>query len=119
MNDPSQRFALLRAGYAKSLASKHAALAHAWHAFAAAADETSGRELRTLVHRLAGSAPPYGYAALGELASAIDGEFTCWEEVPPSTRASARDLVQRISAPMQALLDSLARSAEAAAQSTD
>ena len=62
MTDSSERFEFLRARYTRSLASKHAALVDAWRAFAGGADEKNASALQTLVHRLAGSAPAYGYA---------------------------------------------------------
>src|SRR3954451_14768263 len=54
----------LHARYARSFASKHAALLEAWQAFSATRDEPSARTLHDLVHRLAGSAPSYGYETL-------------------------------------------------------
>jgi HPt (histidine-containing phosphotransfer) domain-containing protein len=108
MLDSSQRFAVLRTRYTQSLASKHVALEDAWRAFSAAADTATAHELQVLVHRLAGSAPAYGYGPLGPLASAIDGEFTEWENAPADSRASARVIADRLAVPVQALLDRLA-----------
>ena len=118
MMDSSERFELLRVRYAQSLPSKYAALSGAWHAFEAARDEASGRELQTMVHRLAGSAPAYGYALLGELASAIDGEFTEWENGAPEGGSGLPALAHRIAAPMQALLDRLGALAAAVSAET-
>jgi len=119
MLDSSQRFALLRTRYTQSLASKHVALEEAWRAFDTAANEATARELQVLVHRLAGSAPAYGYGPLGMLASAIDGEFTEWENATDASRDSARAVADRLAEPMQVLLDRLAAfAAEAAAQSS-
>lgn len=116
MTDSSERFHLLRASYARSLAAKQAALAEAWRAFVATRDGKTARTLLVLVHRLAGSAPAYDYAALGTLAMSVDRVFTEWIEATPETRGSADDLVAGVSQPMQALLDALARHA---AEATD
>lgn len=113
MTDSSPRFALLRARYARSLASKHVALVQAWRAFASDADAATARELQGLVHRLAGSAPAYGYAALGARASAVDRELMDWEGAEPRRRDTAGELAQRLSMPMQALIDRLAQHATA------
>ena len=101
MTATSPQMAALHARYARSLASKHAALLEAWHAFAAAADEASARTLHGLVHRLAGSAPTYGYASLGLLARKADHAFA----------PGASGLAERLKEPVEALLDDLARHA--------
>lgn len=68
--DFEQRLSLLRERYEASLPSKRAALEVAWTAFEAAPGHAEARaELRTLLHRLAGSAPAYGHKALGEAAA--------------------------------------------------
>jgi HPt (histidine-containing phosphotransfer) domain-containing protein len=95
----------LHARYARSLASKHEALLEAWRAFKTAKDDASGRKLHGLVHRLAGSAPTYGYASLGTLARKADHAFA----------HGGHDLAERLEGPIQALLDDLARQAQRAA----
>ena len=112
MTDSSLRFEQLRVRYAQSLPSKHSALGDAWRAFEADPDATNGRELQMMVHRLAGSAPAYGYPVLGQLASSIDGEFTEWENVSPDGPPGAA-LVEKIASPMRALLDRLGELAAA------
>jgi HPt (histidine-containing phosphotransfer) domain-containing protein len=92
----------LHARYAGSLASKHAALLEAWRVFAAAPDDAAARKLHGLVHRLAGSAPTYGYASLGLLARKADHAFA----------EGGRDLAERLKEPIESLLDDLARQAE-------
>ena len=92
----------LHARYARSLASKHATLLEAWRAFAAAKDDASARKLHGLIHRLAGSAPTYGYASLGLLARKADHAFA----------HGGHDLAERLAAPVEALLDDLARQAQ-------
>lgn len=114
MTDSSKRFEFLRSRYARSLVSKHAVLAEAWRAFADTADERNARSLQILVHRLTGSAPAYGYAELGARAGAVDRELADWDETEPSARDSPGELARRLSAPMQALIESLAHHAAAA-----
>jgi len=104
MTATSPQMEALHARYARSLASKHAALLDAWRAFAAAKDEASARELHGLIHRLAGSAPTYGYASLGTLARTADHAFA----------HGGHDLAERLEAPIEALLDDLARQAQRA-----
>lgn len=68
--DFDDRLELLRARYLASLPSKRDQVAKAWSALRAApADAMARSELRTLLHRLAGSAPAYGHAELGGLAA--------------------------------------------------
>ena len=104
MTATSPQMEALHARYARSLASKHAALLEAWRAFDAAKDDTSARKLHGLVHRLAGSAPTYGYASLGLLARTADHAFA----------HGGRDLAAYLKAPIEALLDDLARQAQKA-----
>ena len=111
MSKPQQRRDVLHALYAQSFASKQAMLAQAWRAFTDAADEATIDELHQRVHRLAGSAPTYGYELLGRLAHAVDSQLAEWERVPSATRDGSAALVQRLATPMQALLDCLARHA--------
>jgi len=105
MTATSPEMDALHARYARSLASKHAALLDAWRAFVAAEDDTSARQLHGLVHRLAGSAPTYGYASLGLLAREADHAFA----------HGGSDLAKRLAAPVEALLEDLARQAQCVA----
>jgi HPt (histidine-containing phosphotransfer) domain-containing protein len=102
MTVTSPQMDALHARYARSLASKHAALLDAWRAFAAARDEASARKLHGLVHRLAGSAPSYGYASLGLLARKADHAFA----------HGGSNLAERLKEPVEALLDDLAQQAQ-------
>lgn len=111
MTDSSRHFARLRTRYVQSLDSKHAALHEAWRVCLAMPDPSNLRKLQVLVHRLSGSAPAYGYAALGKRASAIDGELMDWCDAASTARDSATDLAMRLAAPMQSLIDELARHA--------
>lgn len=64
------RHAELGERYRASLAVKRAGIEQAWHALAADPDNRTRREtLLRLVHRIAGSAPSYGYTEIGRLAS--------------------------------------------------
>ena len=101
MTATSPQMQALHARYARSLASKHAALLDAWRAFSAAKDESSARKLHGLVHRLAGSAPTYGYASLGTLARKADHAFA----------HGGHDLAARLEGPVEALIEDLARQA--------
>ena len=92
----------LHTRYARSLASKHEGLLDAWRAFVAAPDEATARTLHGLVHRLAGSAPTYGYASLGLLARKADHAFV----------HGGRDLAGHLKEPVEALLEELAQQAE-------
>jgi HPt (histidine-containing phosphotransfer) domain-containing protein len=105
MTATSPNLEALNARYARSLASKHAALSEAWRAFASAPDDANARNLHALVHRLAGSAPTYGYATLGLLARKADHAFA----------ESGSDLAERLSEAVEALLAELLRQAERAA----
>ncbi|HEY6984511.1 MAG TPA: hypothetical protein VH375_00400 [Rhodanobacteraceae bacterium] len=113
MTDSARRFARLRARYAQSLASKHAALCEAWQVCVSAPDASNLHKLQVLVHRLSGSAPAYGYAALGKRAGAIDRELMDWNDAEPTAREGAPDLAHRLTAPMQALIAELAHHAAA------
>jgi len=68
--DFDHRLNLLRARYLASLPSKREGIANGWSALRETpADAAARSELRTLLHRLAGSAPAYGHAELGGLAA--------------------------------------------------
>jgi HPt (histidine-containing phosphotransfer) domain-containing protein len=100
MTATSPQMDALHARYARSLASKHAALLDAWRAFKKARDDASAKKLHGLVHRLAGSAPTYGYGSLGALARTADHAF-----------ARGGDLGEGLDEPVEGLLDELARQA--------
>jgi HPt (histidine-containing phosphotransfer) domain-containing protein len=110
----SPQFAELRTRYVQSLPDKRAALGNAWRAFASAPDERAAIELQALAHRLAGSAPAYGFEAIGEAAHVVDALVNAWMKHPASDREDAGTLAARIAAPMQALIASLAQAIEAA-----
>lgn len=116
MTDSTKRFDDLRTRYAQSLRDKHASLESAWRAFATAPDERALPELQTMVHRLAGSAPAYGYEAIGAAAHVADACFNAWTKRPASDREDAAALAAQLAEPMQALIESLARVIETTPQ---
>lgn len=107
MTATSPQMDALHARYARSLASKHAALLEAWRAFAVAKDDASARKLHGLVHRLAGSAPTYGYDSLGTLARKADHAFA-----HASAADGGFDLAAHLAGPIEALLADLAQQAQ-------
>lgn len=108
MIDSSQRFDDLRARYAGSLKRKQQALAVAWRELAAAPGEDHlRRELQLQIHRLAGSALAYGYERIGESARAADVVLHGWDVQAPSLRGAPQELIERLDAPVRALLDDL------------
>ena len=119
MTESSKRFDSLRVRYARSFASKRAALAEAWRAFADTADATRARELHVLAHRLAGSAPTYGYEALGAQAGVVDRALADWNEAAPNARESPAELALRLAAPAEALIESLAQHAAEAPHASE
>lgn len=108
MTDSSRRFDDLRARYAASLQRKRDALAGAWNAFSPdPGDDGRRREVQTHVHRLAGSAPAYGYERLGEAARAADAALHEWDALAAPLRDAPQVLLARLALPMQRLLDEL------------
>lgn len=108
MDESKQRFELLRARYAASFADKLHALDGVWRAFLAEpADAAVRRELQQQLHRLSGSAPAYGYAALGALARAADNAMHAW----PTASSPADEQPVQLAASMRRMLDELAQMA--------
>ena len=112
MNDASQRFAELRTRYERSLPDKHATVERAWHAFLASPDERGALALQSIAHRLAGSASPYGYAAIGSAAQSLDAMISDWLKRAASQRESARSLATHLATPANALVERLAHAIE-------
>ena len=113
MNDASQRFAELRTRYERSLPDKHATVERAWHAFLASPDERGALALQSIAHRLAGSASPYGYDAIGSAAQSLDAMISAWQKRAADERESARSLAMNLATPANALIDGLAHAIEA------
>ncbi len=79
--DYEARLAALTRVYVAALPDKQADLARLWAACADATTDETWQALRTLAHRLSGSAPNYGFDALGDAARALDtrlgGKMPC------------------------------------------
>lgn len=66
-------------------------------------------ELHQQVHRLSGSAPAYGFDAIGALARPIDQRLSEWlRNDDPEIRTAAAVLVATLSGPVDALAEALA-----------
>jgi hypothetical protein len=110
MNNASQqRFAELRTRYVRSLPEKHATAVRAWRAFLASPDEAGALALQSIAHRLAGSASPYGYDAVGSAAQSLDAILSGWLKQKVDVRESAGSLAARLAMPANALIEGLAR----------
>jgi len=102
----------LLARYRQSLPEKLKDLALAWEAWLADPDQGLARErFHTLVHKLAGSAPAYGYEDLGREARRIDSALQSWVGDAPEARTPLPDLVRRIAVAAESLLRTLGRAA--------
>jgi HPt (histidine-containing phosphotransfer) domain-containing protein len=116
MNDASQRFALLRQRYERSFPDKRAAFERAWHALRAKPDERHAASLQSIAHRLAGSAPPYGYEALGSSARSLDAMLDDWIKRAPDDREGADILAElllpRATDVLERFADAIASAAE-------
>src|SRR5262245_51624879 len=95
--------------YRASLGDKVGELALAWEAWIAAPDQREAMDkVHVLVHRLAGSAPAYGFDDLGREAQRMDGFVQSWVSEVEQLRMPLPALCQRVAAPMEALLRTLA-----------
>ena len=102
------RFNELGERYRASLQIKRASIELAWHALVRhGRDPAKLENLRRIVHRIAGSAPSYGYAEIGQLASEADVRL---ERMRSGERASAQESgdVSDLAALLNELLDALA-----------
>lgn len=76
MKDADARLAGLNERYRASLPIKRAGVELAWQTYCANAGSPVSLEgLQRIVHRIAGSAPSYGYPAIGALASEADEQL--------------------------------------------
>lgn len=103
MNDlPSDARAKLLRAYVESLPRKRARIEECWVRVQATDFSSAAMaELRTLAHRLAGSAGSYGFEALGETAAALDEALD--SEAPGATQrqlvgSRTADLLESLSA---------------------
>jgi len=108
MTIPVDRMEELRQRYAQSLPQKGNDIDRAWQAFAAAPDDRRAlAELHTLVHRLSGSAPAYGFDALGAIAQPIDATLAEWLGAN-GARRTPQELARAIEPGLRALVAALA-----------
>src|SRR5436190_7031962 len=105
----------LGARYAESLPDKLNELALAWEAWLASPEQDAAREqVHFRVHKLAGSAPAYGYNDLGREAQRLDSLMQNWVGEVPQLRTSMPELCRQVSLPMESLLRTLGRAAREA-----
>jgi CheY-like chemotaxis protein len=108
MTDHPPAFDLLHQRYIDSFARKRDEIEQAWKRMLLMPEEESARTgLQRLVHRLAGSAPAYGFDALGTLARAVDDRLAQWQRTPAHRREPAITLANDLQGPVQALLAAL------------
>lgn len=105
MIDADPRVQRLRERYRASFPLKRDLIERCWECACAQPDEASVRaELRHHVHRLAGSAPVYGYDQLGRDARRLDTELVDWERSDPHTRGTPAELLAQVAPQMERLL---------------
>lgn len=115
MISPQATTDALHAKYRDSLSTKLAELAGAWERWLAApADAEAKTRFQFLAHKLAGSAPLYGFVELGEHARDTDQMLAHWEAETPTLRLPLEQLLQRTATSAEALLRVLGRESRAA-----
>lgn len=92
--DYEARLAALTRTYVAALPEKRVDLERLWAACADAAADETWQALRTLAHRLSGSAPNYGFEALGDAARALDARLG--SKTPCRDRAILAPLVMAL-----------------------
>ncbi|WP_257387016.1 Hpt domain-containing protein [Tahibacter caeni] len=104
----------LRLRYLHSLPQKAADVRAQWQRLRDRPDERALLvELHQQVHRLSGSAPAYGFEAIGALARPIDQRLAEWlRNDDPEIRIAATALVAALAGPVDALVDALDRAGE-------
>lgn len=70
------QLALLRLQFLAGLPARRAALLAAWAECADGGEEAPWRRLRDIAHKLSGSAPCYGLAAIGSMARELDQQLS-------------------------------------------
>lgn len=111
MGEIEGRLAELHARYRSSLPAKRERVEQAWQAFAGDPGRRGHRqELMRVLHRLAGSAPGYGYERVGALAARAEARLArAAAEPEPDPAAGALHALARELAPLvDSLLDALA-----------
>jgi HPt (histidine-containing phosphotransfer) domain-containing protein len=109
MSPITHRFAELKMRYAASVPAKREVVEAAWLAFSTSPGEETAAELLTAAHRLSGSAPAYGFAAIGTAARTVDSRIHAWAKCAPAEREPAAALATSLAGPVRSLLDSIAR----------
>lgn len=98
----------LRLRYFNSLAQKAQDLALQWQRLSANVDERALlAELHQQVHRLAGSAPAYGFDEIGALARPVDMRLAEWLRSDDPARDTAAELTAQLAAPVASLIRAL------------
>lgn len=98
----------LRLRYLNSLAQKAQDLGLQWQRLSANAQERSLLvELHQQVHRLAGSAPAYGFDEIGALARPVDVRLAEWLRSDEAARDPAEVLAAQLAAPVASLIRAL------------
>lgn len=100
--DYEARLAALTRTYVAALPDKRADLERLWAICVDTAGDDTWLALRTLAHRLSGSAPNYGFAALGAAARALDARLG--GKTPCRDRALLAPLVAALRAALAAAL---------------
>ena len=110
--DADSQLDALHSRYQTSLPNKRASIELAWRALCAnSSDPARLQALMRLVHRLAGSAPSYGYHEIGEIAGSADGVIAQFRQVDGSEyRADAyREILELLTPLVGRLLQALER----------
>lgn len=96
--------------YCASFAEKHAAIALAWSAVRADCNDVVNQDaLLNHVHRLAGSAPSYGYEEIGRAAAEADAVLDrVRANMEPAARSAAMcGILERLAPKLENLLSAL------------
>lgn len=98
--------------YRAGLAEKLSELALAWERWLAAPDDLAAKQsFQVLVHRLAGSAPAYGFTDVGRCAQRLDERLVGWDGDVRALRPPLNVLCHELAAPAEALMRTLGRAA--------
>lgn len=116
MKDVDLSLALLRERYQSSFPSKREGLEVAWLAFRSHAGRSGTLDaLLQLVHRLAGSAPAYGYTEIGEISAVANRLLSAARSREPASSSDEnRQLLEALSEPIENLLSALSAATEVA-----
>lgn len=116
MIEAESRLQALHLRYQTSLPIKRASVELAWRSLCANSSDPARLEsLMRLVHRLAGSAPSYGYREIGEIAASADAlldQFRQVDRSAPSTQGR-RGFLDRLTPLITRLLLALEHASDA------